>query len=99
MNKTKEEVKEVIFKYLKKKLSLFGIKKIYQFKNNFDLLINEIYDSLNYMDIALALDQKKINLDYLLIKINFLKSLNDFYKIATNEDQTLSNISVGKKAN
>ena len=31
MNKTKEEVKEVIFKYLKKKLALFGIKKIYQF--------------------------------------------------------------------
>ena len=68
MNKTKEEVKEVIFKYLKKKLSLFGIKKIYQFKNNFDLLINEIYDSLNYMDIALALDQKKINLDYIIFK-------------------------------
>jgi len=99
MNKTKEEVKEVIFKYLKKKLSLFGIKKIYQFKNNFDLLINEIYDSLNYMDIALALDQKKINLDLSLNKNKFPQSLNDFYKIATNEDQTLSNISVSKKVN
>ena len=99
MNKTNEEVKEVIFKYLKKKLSLFGIKKIYQFKNNFDLLINEIYDSLNYMDIALALDQKKINLDLSLNKNKFPQSLNDFYKIATNEDQTLSNISVSKKVN
>ena len=54
MNKDLKEIKEIIFKQLKKKLSSAGIKKVDQLKINFDLLNNEIYDSLDYMNILIG---------------------------------------------
>ena len=99
MNNLKIKIKEVIFKYLKKKFSSINIKKISQLKNNFNLLIHEIYDSLNYMDIALALEQKKINLDLSLNENKFPQSLNDFYKIARSEEQDSIHVHTVKKIN
>ena len=82
MNRVFKEIKEVIFKHLKKRLSFVGIKKIEQLKNSFNLLNNEIYDSLGYMNIASALEDKNIDLDLSLNRNRFPESLNTFYKIA-----------------
>jgi len=92
MENLRDEIKKTIFKYLKKKLSLFGIKKISRFKNNFDLLNNEIYDSLNYMEIAVELEKKNIKLDLALNKNKFPQSLNDFYKITNLEINNNKNL-------
>ena len=99
MEDIRQEIKTTIFKYLKRKLSLFGIKKVDQFSNNFDLLNNEIYDSLNYMDIATSLEQKNINLNLALNKNIFPKSLNDFYKIANLETKNTGDLNKNKKIN
>jgi len=88
MDKIFKEIKEVVFEHSKKRLSFIGIKKNEQLKNNFDLLDNEIYDSLNYMNIALALENKNINLDLSLNQNRFPQSLNDFYKIARKDFET-----------
>ena len=74
-------IKEVIFKHLKKRLSFVGIKKIEQLKNSFNLLNNEIYDSLGYMDIASALEDKNIDLDLSLNRNRFPESLKIFESI------------------
>ena len=85
MNRDFKEIKEVIFKQLKKKLSFVGIKKIEQLRNNFNLLNNEIYDSLGYMNIASALEDKNIDLDLSLNRNRFPESLNDIYRIAKKD--------------
>jgi aminoglycoside N3'-acetyltransferase len=90
MNRVSKEIKEVIFKHLKKRLSFVGIKKIEQLKNSFNLLNNEIYDSLGYMDIASALEDKNIDLDLSLNRNRFPESLNAFYKIAKRDFKILN---------
>ena len=89
MNRVFKEIKEVIFKHFKKRLSFVGIKKIEQLKNSFNLLNNEIYDSLGYMNIASALEDKNINLDLSLNRNRFPESLNTFYKIAKRDFKIL----------
>ena len=79
MNKNFKEIKEIIFKQLKRKLASVGIRKIDHFKKNYDLLNNEIYDSLDYMNIAVALEDRNIELDLSLNRNRFPRSLNDFF--------------------
>jgi len=98
MSKEFKEIKEIIFKQLKRKLFSAGIKKIDQFKINFDLLDNEIYDSLDYMNIAVALEDKDIELDLSLNRNRFPRSLKDFFHIA-KKDLKNSNISKKDKIN
>lgn len=99
MSEKKQVIKNIIFNLLKKKLSLFNIKKIHQFDNDFDLLNNEIYDSLDYMNIAVNLEKKKMGLDLSLNQNRFPKSLNDFYKITKQNDKYLRNLNKSKKIN
>ena len=85
MNKDFKEIKEIIFKQLKRKLYSAGIKKIDHLKTNFDLLNNEIYDSLDYMNIAVALEDKNIELDLSLNRNRFPRSLKDFLLIVKKD--------------
>ena len=98
MNKDFKEIKEIIFKQLKRKLSSAGIKKVDHLKINFDLLNNEIYDSLDYMNIAVALEDKNIELDLSLNRNRFPRSLKDFLRIA-KKDLKHSNINEQDKIN